>query len=93
MEHFKKLFKDDNKEPYSFLVKGTTLSPDNKLDLGSTFYKMSISEKIKAFNNKIEQMKAQFDLERQSAKTSALSSGIVSKQEFLTDKDGLPEKD
>ena len=54
---------------------------------------MSISEKIKAFNNKIQQMKAQCDLDRQSAKTSALSSGNISKKEFLTDKDGLSEKD
>ena len=54
---------------------------------------MSISEKIKAFNNKIQQMKAQCDLDRQSVKTSALSSGNISKKEFLTDKDGFSEKD
>ena len=29
---------------------------------------MSISEKIKAINNKIEQNKAQYDLDRQTAK-------------------------
>ena len=34
---------------------------------------MSISEKIKAINNKMEQNKAQYDLDRQSAKISALS--------------------
>ena len=88
-----KLCIDHNKEPYSFLVMYTTLPPDNKLDLESTFYKMSISKKIKAFNNKTQQMKAKSDLDRQSVKTSALSSGNVSKQEFLTDKDGLSKKD
>ena len=44
---------------------------------------MSISEKIKVINNKIEQNKAQYDL----------SSGNVSKYEFLTGKDVLPEND
>ena len=55
--------------------------------------KMSISKKIKAINNKIEQNKAQYDLDRQTAKSSALSSVNVSKYEFLTDKDVLPGKD
>ena len=54
---------------------------------------MSISEKIKAINNKIEQNKAQYGLNRQTGKISALSSGNVCKYEFLTGKDGLPEKD
>ena len=53
---------------------------------------MSISEKIKAINNKIEQNKAQHDLDRQTSKISALSSRNVSKYEFLTGKDVLPEK-
>ena len=48
---------------------------------------MSISGKIKAINIKIEQNKAQYDLDRQTAKISALSSGNVSKYEFLTGKD------
>ena len=54
---------------------------------------MSISEKIKAINNKIKQIKAQYDLDKQTAKISALLSGNVSKYEFLTFKDVLPEKD
>ena len=49
---------------------------------------MSISEKIKLINNKIKQNKVQYD----SAKISALSSGNVSKYEFLTVRDVLPEK-
>ena len=36
-------------------------------DLGITYFKMSISEKIKAINKKIEQNKAQYDLDRQTA--------------------------
>ena len=53
---------------------------------------MSISENIKTINNKIEQSKSQYDLDRQSAKMSALSSGNVSKYEFLTGLDVLREK-
>ena len=53
---------------------------------------MSINEKIKAINNKIEKNKAQYNLDRQTAKIPALSSGNVSKYEFLTGKDILPEK-
>ena len=48
---------------------------------------MSISKKIKAINSKIEKNKSQYDLDRQTAKVSALSSGNVSKYDFLTGKD------
>ena len=41
--------------------------------------KTSINEKIKAINNKIDQNKAQSNLDRQTVKISALSSGYVSK--------------
>ena len=54
---------------------------------------MSISEKIEAINSKIEQSQDQYNLDRQTAKISALSSRNVSKYEFLTGKDVLPEKD
>ena len=55
-------------------------------DLRITYYKMSITEKNKKINNKIEPIKARYDLLRQIAKISGLSSGIVCK-------DILPEKD
>ena len=54
---------------------------------------MGVSEKIKTINNKSKQNKAQYNLDRQTAKISALSAGNVSKYEFLTGKDVLPEKD
>ena len=47
---------------------------------------MSINEKIKAINNKIEQSKGRYDLYRQTAKISASSPGHCSKYEFLTAK-------
>ena len=43
---------------------------------------MRISEKIKRINNKIKKMKAQYHLDRQTAKIFALSSTNVSKFEF-----------
>ena len=54
---------------------------------------MSINEKVKAINNNIEQKKVHYDLDRQTAKISALSAGNVSKYECLTGKDVLAEKD
>ena len=54
---------------------------------------MSICEKIKTIDNKIEQNKIRYDLDRQTTKISALPSGHFSKYEFLTGKDILPEKD
>ena len=54
---------------------------------------MSICEKIETINNKIEQNKAQYNLDRQTAKLSSLSSANVSKFKLLTSKDVLPEKD
>ena len=52
---------------------------------------MSTNEKIKTIDKKIEQNKGQYNLDRQTAVISALSSGNVSKCEFLTGKDVLPE--
>ena len=43
---------------------------------------MGISEKIKTINDKIDQNKAQYDLDIQTVKISALSSGNVSKLNF-----------
>ena len=54
---------------------------------------MSISGKIKAINNKIEQNKAKYNLDWQTDKISVLSSGNVSKYEFLTGKYIWPEKE
>ena len=53
---------------------------------------MSISEKIKAINNKITVNKVQHSLDRQTANISALSSGNASKYEFLIGKNILLEK-
>ena len=54
---------------------------------------MSLSEKIKAIDKKTDQNKVQYNLDRQTAKISALSSGNVSKYKFLTAKDVLSERE
>ena len=61
-------------------------------DLRRTYYKMSISDKIKTINNKIEEKKAQYNFDRQTTKIPALSSGNVSKYKCLTGRGVLPEK-
>ena len=68
----------------------TTLSSDNPLRFRKNFRKL---EKINTIDTKIEQYKAQYNLDRQTAKISALSSGNVSKYEFLTGKDQKKSKD
>ena len=50
-------------------------------------------KKIKTVDKKIEKNKAQYNLDKQTAKISTLSSANVSKYEFLTGKDVLTEKD
>ena len=52
---------------------------------------MSVSEKIKTINHKIEENKAQYDLGRQTAKISAISTKSVSKYEFSAGKNILPK--
>ena len=54
---------------------------------------MSISEKLRATNNKIEQNTAQYNLDRQTVTISALPLGNVNKYGFLTRKDVLPVRD
>ena len=48
---------------------------------------MTVTEKIKAINNKIKQTKAQYNLDRQTTKILVLLAGNVSKYEFLTGED------
>ena len=48
---------------------------------------MTINEQIKILANKIRSNQAQYDLDRQNAKISALSSGELDKYEYLTGED------
>ena len=54
---------------------------------------MTVSEKMKTIENTIDPNKAQYNVDKQTVKILPLSSGNVSKYQFLADKDVLPEKD
>ena len=46
---------------------------------------MTITDQIKILNKKIKQNEAQYDLDRETAKISALASNNLDKYEYLTD--------
>ena len=48
---------------------------------------MSLTEKLKIFDDKIKSNKAQYDLDREAAKIFALSSKDLEKYEYLTGED------
>ena len=48
---------------------------------------MTLTEQVKILNDKIKENKAQYDLDREAAKISALSSGELEKYEYLTGED------
>ena len=58
---------------------------------------MQLMEQVKILDDKIKANKAQYDLDREAAKISALSSGELEKYEYLTGEDSgykpkVPEK-
>ena len=48
---------------------------------------MTLAEQVKILNDKIKANKAQYDLDREAANISALSSGELEKYNYLTDED------
>ena len=48
---------------------------------------MTVTDQIKILNRKIKQNKSQYDLDREAAKISALSSNNLEKDELLTGED------
>ena len=54
---------------------------------------MAVSKKIRTIDKRTQKSKIQYVSDRQTFKTSALSSENVDKYEFLTDKNVLPEID
>ena len=53
---------------------------------------MTVNEKIKTIDKKMEKNKAQYNLDRQATNISVFSSRNVGEYEFLTSKDILQEK-
>ena len=54
---------------------------------------MTVGVKITTINKKIEQNKAKYDKDRQTAKIQTVLSGSVGKYEFSTGEYVLPEKE
>ena len=52
-----------------------------------SFIKMTLIEQVKILDGKIKADRAQYDLDREAAKISALSSGELEKYEYLTGED------
>ena len=48
---------------------------------------MTVNDQIKILDRQIKQNKAQYDLDRKTAKISALFSGNLGKYEYFTDED------
>ena len=48
---------------------------------------MTVTDQIKILNKKIKQNEVQYDLDREAAKISALSSNNLDKYEYLTGED------
>ena len=86
-----KTYRECTKEPYSFLIIDTTLSSTNPLkfrkNLFDTLQKMIVTDQIKTLDRKIKQNEEQYDLDREAAKISALSSNNLDKYECLTGED------
>ena len=75
----------------SFLTIDTALATDSPMRLERifrfSFIKMTLTEQVKILNDKIKANKALYDLDRETAKISALSSGGLEKYEYLTRED------
>ena len=54
---------------------------------------MTLTEQVKILDDNIKANKAQYDLDREAAKISALSGGELVKYEYLTGKDLGYKKD
>ena len=89
-KNFLKIYRDCTKESYSFLTIDTTLpidSPMKKEIFRFSFIKMTLNEQVKILDDKIKANKAQYEIDTEAAKISALSSGELEKYEYLTGED------
>ena len=74
------LYKKSTSKPYSFFIIDTTFASDNP-----SHFRKNLFDKIK--NGKL-----QYNINREAAKISAVSSGKIYKYEYLTDKEILPSE-
>ena len=80
---FRNLYKKCTTKPYSFLATGAALALGN-LSLFRKNLLERIQKLIFLINDKIRDEKLQYDIKREGAKISALSSGTIDNYEYLT---------
>ena len=76
------LYKKCTGKAYSFLVTNATLASHNPSHFRKNLLE-SIWELVMTTDNKIRDEKLQFDINKEGAKTSALSSGKIDKYKIL----------
>ena len=77
-KYFMKIYRKCISEPYSFLTIVTKLPANNSLR------KMIVTDELKTFDDKIIGNQTQYDLDREAAKISSLSSKELEKYKHLT---------
>ena len=80
-----RICKECTAEPYSFLVNDTTLLSDNWLRFRNNLFEL-IYNKIMTVDDQIKDEKAQYNINREAAKISSLSSSKINKYDYLTGK-------
>ena len=85
---FMNIYRKCASDPYPFLIIDTTLPADNSLHFRKNILniKMTLNDEIKILDNKIKACQSQYNLDREAAKISAVSSGELEKNEYLTGK-------
>ena len=86
---FMNFYKERTAKPYFFLVIHCTLASDNLVHFRKNLLER-IEKLIIAVDGKIRDEKLQYNVDREAAKISALSSSKIDKYEYLTDEEILP---
>ena len=88
-QDFMNLYKKCTARPYLFLVIDATLASDNSLCFRKNLLER-IEKLIMTIDDKIRDEKLQYDIDREAAKISALSSSKIDKYEYLTGEEIFP---
>ena len=81
-----KIYRKSTSEPYSFLTIDNTL-PANSSLIFYSFIKMTLTDELKILDDKIKANQVHYDLTREAAKISVLSSKELDKYEYLSGED------
>ena len=88
-QDFINIYRECTKETFDFLTIDTTLPASNPLRFRKNLFEsLTLTDELKNLDNKIKANQAQYDLGREAAKISALSSkDLLEKYEYLTGED------